>query len=379
MYGSSRLGVIKENKLLKLKPRKIHGYVIANPCQYYAKQNTTKTSIYPLGKKHYETTDWLGNVRVTYTDKKSWQQNKFALNVSSSQDYYPFGSVMEGRNLEITNYRFGFQGQEGDDEIFGKNNLWAYKYRLHDARLGRFFSVDPLADKYPYNSVYAFSENRVIDGVELEGLEVFKISDAYDAYGNKHKIVQLLDINRDFEVIDENNRRLSHFKYIEIQKELGGVQKTDDGLIFPHSNQEFKNYANIGGKDNNTFSFVKHYYKFTPIEGNLPLKNVASFSFGREGIENIEEFFEKENFYQKAKKFADEGFFLPQNIHVIKIRIQEEFKEKFTNLLEDMGFDLEKIQVQYEELKNESNILEIEFLEYDFSSIYNNENENENK
>lgn len=44
-----------------------------------------------------------------------------------------------------------------------------------------------------------------------------------------------------------------------------------------------------------------------------------------------------------------------------------------------MGFDLEKIQVQYEELKNESNILEIEFLEYDFSSIYNNENENENK
>ncbi len=81
---------------------------------------------------------------------------------------------MEGRDLEITNYRFGFQGQEGDDEIFGKNNLWAYKYRLHDARLGRFFSVDPLADKYPYNSVYAFSENRVIDGVELEGLEKSK-------------------------------------------------------------------------------------------------------------------------------------------------------------------------------------------------------------
>ena len=43
---------------------------------------------------------------------------------------------------------------------------------MHDPRVGRFFAVDPLAGKYPWNSPYAFSENRVIDGVELEGLGV---------------------------------------------------------------------------------------------------------------------------------------------------------------------------------------------------------------
>jgi hypothetical protein len=32
-----------------------------------------------------------------------------------------------------------------------------------------------LAYKFPWNSVYAFSENRVIDGLELEGLEVLEI------------------------------------------------------------------------------------------------------------------------------------------------------------------------------------------------------------
>ena len=32
-------------------------------------------------------------------------------------------------------------------------------------------SIDPLSEKYYYNSPYAFSENRVIDGRELEGLE----------------------------------------------------------------------------------------------------------------------------------------------------------------------------------------------------------------
>ena len=43
---------------------------------------------------------------------------------------------------------------------------------MHDPRVGRFFSRDPLSAKYPWNSPYVFSENRLIDGVELEGLEV---------------------------------------------------------------------------------------------------------------------------------------------------------------------------------------------------------------
>lgn len=41
--------------------------------------------------------------------------------------------------------------------------------------IGRFMSVDPLAEKYAYQSPYNFSENRVIDARELEGLEAFII------------------------------------------------------------------------------------------------------------------------------------------------------------------------------------------------------------
>ena len=37
--------------------------------------------------------------------------------------------------------------------------------------LGRFFNIDPLAEKFYYNSTYAFSENKVVSHVELEGLE----------------------------------------------------------------------------------------------------------------------------------------------------------------------------------------------------------------
>lgn len=51
---------------------------------------------------------------------------------------------------------------------------------MHDPRIGRFFAVDPLAAQYPHNSPYAFSENRVIDKVELEGLETGPIKLNYD-------------------------------------------------------------------------------------------------------------------------------------------------------------------------------------------------------
>lgn len=53
---------------------------------------------------------------------------------------------------------------------------------MHDPRIGRFFALDPLAPEYPHNSPYAFSENRVIDGVELEGLEVVSIHGSARAF-----------------------------------------------------------------------------------------------------------------------------------------------------------------------------------------------------
>jgi RHS repeat-associated protein len=65
-------------------------------------------------------------------------------------------------------YRYGFMGEERDDEVKGEGNSYNYTFRMHDNRLGKFLSRDPLAMDYPHNSVYAFSENRVIDGFELE-------------------------------------------------------------------------------------------------------------------------------------------------------------------------------------------------------------------
>ena len=72
---------------------------------------------------------------------------------------------------DTVSYRFGFNGQEMDNDIKGTGNSLEFKYRIYDSRLGKFLSVDPLAPEYPWNSTYAFAENDVIRCIDLEGAE----------------------------------------------------------------------------------------------------------------------------------------------------------------------------------------------------------------
>jgi RHS repeat-associated protein len=68
-------------------------------------------------------------------------------------------------------YRYGFNGKENDNEVKGEGNQQDYGMRIYDPRLGRFLSVDPITVKYPELTPYQFSSNRPIDGVDIDGLE----------------------------------------------------------------------------------------------------------------------------------------------------------------------------------------------------------------
>ena len=95
--------------------------------------------------------------------KKSDQEKEVA-------NYYPFGLTFNSytRENSVPN-RWKFQSQEHIDDL-GLN--WdSFKWRNSMPDIGRFFNVDPLAEKYYYNSPYAFSENKVVAHREIEGLE----------------------------------------------------------------------------------------------------------------------------------------------------------------------------------------------------------------
>jgi len=155
IYGSSRLGSMQASSNRK------------DGDNLYSRK---------LGGKRYEITDHLGNVHAVISDRKLWPQDTttdgFQAEVLSRSDYYPFGMHMPGRTVNPTEYAFGFIGAENDNDVYGiSGGSQNHTFRQYNSRLGRYISVDPLAIDYPWNSPYAYAENRVIDGIDLEGRE----------------------------------------------------------------------------------------------------------------------------------------------------------------------------------------------------------------
>jgi RHS repeat-associated protein len=69
-------------------------------------------------------------------------------------------------------YLFGFNGKENDNDVKGLGNQLDFGERIYDPRTGRFLSVDALGRDFPWNSSYAFAENKPTWGTDLDGTEL---------------------------------------------------------------------------------------------------------------------------------------------------------------------------------------------------------------
>ena len=58
-------------------------------------------------------------------------------------------------------YRFGFNGQEKDDEVSGAGNSYTAQFWQYDSRLGRRWNLDPIV-KHFFSSYQTFSNNPII-------------------------------------------------------------------------------------------------------------------------------------------------------------------------------------------------------------------------
>ncbi|MBU0486786.1 MAG: hypothetical protein KKD31_02410 [Bacteroidetes bacterium] len=86
--------------------------------------------------------------------------------------YSVAGIIMPGKGFDAKKYRYGFNGKENDNEVYGSTGTFQdYGMRMYDTRLGRFISVDPISKEYPYYSPYQFAGNKPVLFVDLDGLE----------------------------------------------------------------------------------------------------------------------------------------------------------------------------------------------------------------
>jgi len=133
-----------------------------------------------IGHKSYQLSNHLGNVLATITDRNvphytSGTFDYFEADVATAQDYYPFGLLQPGRQYSNPNsnaiYKYGFNGKENDKDIQG--NDYDYGFRIYNPQLGRFLSVDPLANAYPWYTPYQFAGNSPLMYVDVDGAEGF--------------------------------------------------------------------------------------------------------------------------------------------------------------------------------------------------------------
>ncbi len=122
-------------------------------------------------RKKYELSNHLGNVlavvgdgyTTTSGDKEAW--------ISSLQDYYPFGLAMEERSSILADYRYGFNGKERDPATEWGQTSYDYGFRIYNPGIGKFLSVDPLTNSYPFYTPYQFASNTPIIAIDMDGLE----------------------------------------------------------------------------------------------------------------------------------------------------------------------------------------------------------------
>jgi RHS repeat-associated protein len=121
-----------------------------------------------------------------------------------------FGMLAPGRVFNSGEYSWGVTGLEKDDEISGAGNTFATEFRQYNSRIGRWWSIDKLANKFPHYSPYMYASNRPIVAVDLDGLEDMWIHYTEQKGGSHVKTIEA------FELSKETNRDMSSFMGVEL-------------------------------------------------------------------------------------------------------------------------------------------------------------------
>lgn len=213
VYGNSRLGTV--DKFIPLYDNVPVNNVISNPCKH------------TLGYKRYEIANYLGNVNAVISDRKLYVSGTYEAAMISNSDCYPFGMQMPGRNSNIANYRFGFQGVESDPEVKNNGNSSDFGARIYDPRIGRFLSRDPYACLLPTINPYNYAGNSPILFIDKSGEYRLPANMSEKDYPNLVKVLKAYDIL----VTNKTDAEILADPIVQSMIKWGHFDETDPELV----------------------------------------------------------------------------------------------------------------------------------------------------
>jgi RHS repeat-associated protein len=88
------------------------------------------------------------------------------------------GAAIPTQETDIAEgYRFGFNGKEKVDEVYGDANAYDFGARLYDPRIGRWLATDPVSNINPGSSPYRFAKNSPLLFIDAGGNFDIKITE----------------------------------------------------------------------------------------------------------------------------------------------------------------------------------------------------------
>lgn len=129
-------------------------------------------------------------------------------------------------HLKSGNAFFGsgsYKNYKMQEQELQETGFYSFKWRNYMPDVGRFFNIDPLSEKYAYQSHYNFSENRVIDGRELEGLEWIGIK-YYNIDGTKN-----LEYTANYKALNNSTKITTNDLPYRVNEAKMGIENTWSG------------------------------------------------------------------------------------------------------------------------------------------------------
>ncbi|TPV31157.1 hypothetical protein FJ651_15450 [Paucihalobacter ruber] len=120
----------------------------------------------------YQYKDHLGNIRLNYKDISTTSTP--ILEIIEENNYYPFGLKHRGynelvsANVNSVASKIKYNGKELEESL--GYEIYEYEARHYDPALGRFMTVDPLAEDYLFQSAYVYAVNSPIFFIDKLGM-----------------------------------------------------------------------------------------------------------------------------------------------------------------------------------------------------------------